>query len=406
MIMHYGRSIAPMVMAAAVALAVAACATTPTGAPAPAARPAASSTSPAAANTPASANVPPTVSAGVATTPATATPPLAATTTGTPAGAPQSANSTPPPPVAPAAPGPDGYLDDRSNAETLMRSYANALTRHEYLRAYSYWEASPQLPGFSDYEKTYAATASVEATLGSVGGDAGAGQLYSVAPVMLKATQKDGTAQTTVACYTLHLAQPAVQRLPFRSWSIQSSAAATGSASPTDQIGQVCQTGGVRQTTPGLPQASSDPADISAERYLDDRTDAVQVIRSLFNAVNRKEYGRAYTYWETPAGAQSGLPPYEQFVEGYKQTAAVALTMGQATGDPGAGQLYYTVPVALTATMTDGATQRFVGCYSLHLSQPSIQGTPPFRPLAIRSASLQEAPAGAGAAPPAGGTCR
>ena len=65
------------------------------------------------------------------------------------------------------------------------------------------------------------------------------------------------------------------------------------------------------------PTPSPAPDDISAPRYLDDRSDAVSALRSLFNAINRKEYVRAYSYWE--AGAQ-GLPSFDRFQTGYADT--------------------------------------------------------------------------------------
>src|SRR5690606_3466283 len=42
---------------------------------------------------------------------------------------------------------PDTYLDDRSTSESLIASLYNALSRQEYLRAYSYYEAGV-LPPF------------------------------------------------------------------------------------------------------------------------------------------------------------------------------------------------------------------------------------------------------------------
>ena len=47
---------------------------------------------------------------------------------------------------------------------------------------------------------------------------------------------------------------------------------------------------------------------------------------------------------------------------------------------------------SLKAQMADGTTQTFAGCYQLHLSQPGVQGVPPFQPLGIRGASLPTVP--------------
>ncbi len=129
--------------------------------------------------------------------------------------------------------------------------------------------------------------------------------------------------------------------------------------------------------------------------YWDDRSGPEQLIQSYFNAINRKEYARAYSYWEAAAAAQS-LPAYEDFRAGFAETASVMVWVGWMSQGAGAGQLYYEVPVALQAETTSGETQAFAGCYTLHLSQPAIQGMPPFRPLAIQAASVQELPTGSG----------
>jgi hypothetical protein len=121
--------------------------------------------------------------------------------------------------------------------------------------------------------------------------------------------------------------------------------------------------------------------------YLDDRSTAEQVMASYANAINRQEYLRAYSYWEDGA---PGLPPFDQFQQGYATTASVELTTGTVGMDVGAGQLYWRVPVTLVATMTDGSVQTFVGCYQLHLSRPVLQATPPFRPMAIQRANVQQ----------------
>jgi hypothetical protein len=105
------------------------------------------------------------------------------------------------------------------------------------------------------------------------------------------------------------------------------------------------------------------------------------------STLNRKEYLRAYSYWEAQA---TQLPSYQTYPQGYAGTRSVQLAIGAVTSDAGAGQLYYSVPVTLIARTTHGGTQYFTGCYVLHLSQPSVQGVPPFQPLAIRSATVRQ----------------
>ena len=49
---------------------------------------------------------------------------------------------------------------------------------------------------------------------GTVQGEGAAGSLYYKVPLALKALTTSGAAQTFVGCYTLRLAQPAVQATP------------------------------------------------------------------------------------------------------------------------------------------------------------------------------------------------
>jgi hypothetical protein len=123
--------------------------------------------------------------------------------------------------------------------------------------------------------------------------------------------------------------------------------------------------------------------------YQDDRSTAEAVIESFYDAVNRREYARAYSYWE-PAAAAAQLPPFDDFAQGYADTLSVDLTLGDVGTGVGAGQLYFSVPVTLVATQTDASTQTFVGCYVLHLARPQLQVEPPFHPLAIQRASIDQ----------------
>src|SRR5438876_2569156 len=75
------------------------------------------------------------------------------------------------------------YVDNRSDAVSLLISYFNAIDRKEYARAYGYWETGSQVGGFAQFEAGFATTQSVIVTTGQVGGSAGAGQRYFVVPV-------------------------------------------------------------------------------------------------------------------------------------------------------------------------------------------------------------------------------
>jgi hypothetical protein len=335
-----------------------------------------------------------TPSASQTPAPPTALPPATATTAPTqtsPAPTQPAADThTPNVPTATLGPGvsPD-YLDDRSTATGLIQSYFNAINLKQYLRAYSYWESNSQVGPFDKFQQGYQDTASVQITLGAISGDRGAGQYYFTVPVALVAQTTDGKTQTFSACYTLHLGNPEIQSAPpFNPLAIATGTAkaTTNGTKPKDLLAHACD--GVPQGAPIVPAPKTNTQDITTANYLDDRSDPVEVLSSLFNAINRKEYVRAYSYWEN-AGTSKNVPPFDQFQQGYAATASVQLTTGPVSSNAGAGQIYYTVPAVLIAKTTGGATQTFSACYILHLSRPEIQGVPPFQPLAIQSATAR-----------------
>jgi heat shock protein HslJ len=295
--------------------------------------------------------------------------------------------------AAPAVPGQasPAYLDDRSTPTGLIESYFNAVNRKEYLRAYSYWRDPAAAGGsFNKFEAGYQDTASVALTLGTIGGDVGAGQIFYSVPALLKVVKTDGRTATYTACYVLHLSQPAIQEPSFIPLGMERGQAklVDNASDPAGLLASACSGPDFPVGQPITPAPVTNLTDVSQNNYLDNRSDPAGLISSLFNAVNRKEYARAYSYWEAQA-AGGQAPAYDAFKQGYAETASVQLLTGQVTGDAGAGQFNYALPVVLTAQTTGGATQTFAGCYHLHLSNPGIQAMPPFRPLAIRSASVK-----------------
>lgn len=137
--------------------------------------------------------------------------------------------------------------------------------------------------------------------------------------------------------------------------------------------------------TPALAQ--------DAPAYLDDRSTAEAVVRSYYNAIDRKEYARAFSYF---GGAT--VPTFGTWAEGYSDTANVDVSFGEMAQEGAAGSTYYTLPVMLDVTRTDGSTAKFAGCYTLRLVQPANQEQPPFEGIHIEDARLHEVK-GAGFAP-------
>jgi len=92
--------------------------------------------------------------------------------------------------------------------DVLVRSYYEAITRHDIASAYTLWEQLGQASGqrFAQFAQGYANTDKVAVDLGQIQSNAGAGNLYADAPVVIFATQRDGTRQTFCGTYTLHSA--------------------------------------------------------------------------------------------------------------------------------------------------------------------------------------------------------
>lgn len=284
------------------------------------------------------------------------------------------------------------YLDDRSTAEGVILSMFNAINRHEYVRAYSYWkDTAENLPSYDQFEQGYADTASVQVSYGLVAGDAGAGQLYYTVPVVLKTQSTSGDLQTFSGCYTLHISQPGIQGVPpftplgIRSGDLQNQ---DNDADTVSLVAHGCDSAPTAQTPAIDPQPTTAATGLDSSIYLDDRSGPVEVLRSLFNAINRKEYLRAYSYWESGG---SDLPSFSTFEQGYADTQSVEAEFGQPEEGHAAGNIYYTLGAALTAITTSGQTQFFAACYLLHQPQPANLGEPPFQGLAIQRAHAQSA---------------
>ncbi len=300
--------------------------------------------------------------------------------------------STAVPTLTPANPASFPYLDDRSTSTGLIASLYNAINRREYVRAYSYWATNSGNATYGQYVEGYADTQTIQVKIGPVFHDEGAGQIYYSIGVLLNAVKTNGTAQTYTACYNMHLGNPGMQGVPpFVPLWIEDGKAALVPSGTSDTTALAHSCDGIAKAA----QAFSAPPvtntrDITQANYLDDRTGAVEVLSSMYNAINRREYVRAYSYWEN-AGTSSAVPPFDTFQGGYAATASVALTTGTPVPGNGAGQIYYTLPAVIVAKTTSGATQTFAGCYTFHLARPEIQGVPPFMPLAIQSATVKSA---------------
>ena len=114
-----------------------------------------------------------------------------------------------------------------------------------------------------------------------------------------------------------------------------------------------------KQATVGtsIPPADSLPYPSSPEG-------AAQVVRDYYDAINERDYERAYNHWDRH-GSASGQT-LEQFEQGFADTEHVDAQIGEpGREDAAAGSLFIKIPVSIMATTKDQGIQRFSGTYSL-----------------------------------------
>jgi hypothetical protein len=125
----------------------------------------------------------------------------------------------------------------------------------------------------------------------------------------------------------------------------------------------------------GVPEAA----------YIDDRSSAEAVVRSLYSAISRHEFPRAWGYF----GDAKPAKDFASFVKGYEGTDKVEVETGSISNEGAAGSIFYNVPVAIRATDKDGNEKVFAGCYTLRQVNAQIQAEPPFDPIHIEKGVLK-----------------
>lgn len=116
--------------------------------------------------------------------------------------------------------------------------------------------------------------------------------------------------------------------------------------------------------------------------YIDDRSDAASLVTSLYNAINRHEYGRAYGYFAEPPAKS-----FADYEKGFADTLRVELDLGPVSEEGAAGSVFYTVPVAIKSINADKSEKVFAGCYTVRrINAPQ---EPPVRVLEITSGKLK-----------------
>lgn len=143
----------------------------------------------------------------------------------------------------------------------------------------------------------------------------------------------------------------------------------------------------VEETKPS--EQTQDASDgITVPDYRDDRSTPQALMESYYNAINRKEYSRAYSYYSE----EGREPDFKTFAKGYEGTKSVKVAVRKVDPDPGAGQIYWSLPIAIESEGDDGKKEVFTGCYTIRLTNPGMQEEPPYKPMQIMTGSLTKSP--------------
>lgn len=122
----------------------------------------------------------------------------------------------------------------------------------------------------------------------------------------------------------------------------------------------------------------------------EDLDSAVNTLSSYYNAINGRDYRRAFSYWQTP------IDSFENFVKGYDKTEKVRLIVEPPTLIEGAaGSLYVQIPTVLLATQKGGEEATFSGCYTMRKSNLRPPDIPKEDVWHIYRADIKTAPADA-----------
>ena len=111
--------------------------------------------------------------------------------------------------------------------------------------------------------------------------------------------------------------------------------------------------------------STSEPPD---DRPRDDRDDPVAALASYFDAINSRNYRRAYRYWQSPASS------FDEFVRGFADTDRVRLLVQPPRLEGAAGSSYAELTTILVATTRGGNERVFAGCYVLRRSNVRDRG--------------------------------
>jgi hypothetical protein len=282
---------------------------------------------------------------GATDAPATSTP---VPTTSTPQPSPTLDATTPTavaqPSSSPAAPPNAANEDGVDAAVQRLADYFYVLNDRQFTNAYAYWDRGGAASGqtAAEFASGFADTVQIDMQFGS--------------DVHYEATDERGSSATSDSV-----------TLPVTLLSAINDPA-------SQPLGQRVQTFRGTYVMKRVAEPVSDPRSwrIASARIAEDAnvtlplaeaSDLTSLLRSYVDAINRREYARAYTCWAHVG--RSSHQTFHEFRQGFAKTDRVKLAMGATQSEGAAGSIYATVPVVLVATDRDGSTHSFCGTYTV-----------------------------------------
>ncbi|TQS69954.1 hypothetical protein ERN12_16875 [Rhodobacteraceae bacterium] len=137
--------------------------------------------------------------------------------------------------------------------------------------------------------------------------------------------------------------------------------------------------------------ALSLPAAAQRAQFLDDRSSAQQVVASYFNALQMRQFARAYSY-RLRAVADVGQDEldrtYAAFRADMQPVTDLRYRLGEGFGDAGAGTYMTAFAVVTQATYPDGSITVESGCILVKQVSPDAQDLVPFQPIRIAQITM------------------
>jgi hypothetical protein len=100
--------------------------------------------------------------------------------------------------------------------------------------------------------------------------------------------------------------------------------------------------------------------------------DPLSALNSYYEAINAKDYRRAFQYWESPTQS------YDQFVRGFSETESVQLLIDPVPRIEGAaGSAYANISTVVISRQARRGERIFAGCYVMRKSNVQTDGADP-----------------------------